>query len=571
MLMRLLFYRIFRLLKTKRKSQIILLVAWMVLSSFAELISIAIFIPFISILLGNSIFEGNKIYKTLYSIFGENLLLAIIIIIVSTTLVACIVRLLSIRWSINIAADISNELVYKAYYSLLNKDFDYLLSQDKSKLISTIHTNGNISFIDGIHPLLTFLESVCFTSIIGISLLLYNWKALLLVASFLLIVYKLYTVKTKKILDIESRKQVELNTESINRLEVELNSIEYIHLGNLQQTCSSNYRKIDKELKSSWSTYMISARLPRVIIEYLCLLALIAISLILFFKGDIQKSLPVIAASGLLAQKLFPIIQKSFESWSTLRNSKESLETILNLIEPINKNNSKENLKLKNINFSEIKFKDVSFSYKKSSEILKNINLTIKAGERIAIMGPSGSGKSTLIRLICGLLVPLKGTILVNNKNINKSLEISHKLNWMSSIGYVPQKINLTGRTLRENITFGDEDNSEGDLTIEEIIKITCLEELVKRCNGLDEEILQSSFLLSGGENQRLAIARAIYKNSKFLLMDEPTSALDVKTQTKLLKNIFKMKNITCVVITHRVENKELFDKVINIENGNLQ
>ncbi len=569
--MHLLFYRIFILLNNKRKFQIILLIGWMVLSSFAELISIAIFIPFISILLGNSIFEGNTIYKTLYSIFGENLLLATIIIIISTTLVACIVRLLSIRWSINIAADISNELVYKAYYSLLNKDFDYLLKQDKSKLISTIHTNGNISFIDGIHPILTFLESVCFTSIIGISLLLYNWKALLIVASFLLVIYKLYTVKTKKILDIESRKQVELNTESINRLEVELNSIEYIHLGNLQQTCSSNYRRIDKELKSSWSTYMISARLPRVIIEYLCLLGLIAISLILFLKGDIQKSLPVIAASGLLAQKLFPIIQKSFESWSTLRNSKKSLETLLNLIEPIDKNNSKENLKLTNINFSEIKFKDVSFSYKKSSEILKNINLTIKEGERIAIMGPSGSGKSTLIRLICGLLVPLKGKILVNNTNINKSLEISHKLNWMSSIGYVPQKINLTGRTLRENITFGDGDNFERDLTIEEIVKITCLEELVERCNGLDEEIFQSSFLLSGGENQRLAIARAIYKNSKFLLMDEPTSALDVRTQTKLLKNIFKMKNITCVVITHRIENKELFDKVITIENGILQ
>ena len=140
----------------------------------------------------------------------------------------------------------------------------------------------------------------------------------------------------------------------------------------------------------------------------------------------------------------------------------------------------------------------------------------------------------------------------------------------MRSIGYVPQKINLTGKTLRENITFGDHNNSEKDLSIEEIIKITCLEELVKRCNGLDQEILQSSFLLSGGENQRLAIARAIYNNPKFLLMDEPTSALDVKTQTKLLKNIFKMKNITCIVITHRVENKELFDKVITIEKGDL-
>ena len=225
--MRNIFYKIFSLINPNKKSQVILLVAWMVLSSFAELISIAIFIPFISILLGNASLEGNKIYEIFNSIFGNNLLLSMIVITVLTTIFACGVRLLSIRWSINTAADISNELVYKAYYSLLNKDFNYLLQQDKSKLISTIHTNGNISFIDGIHPILTFLDSICFTSIIGISLLIFNWKALLIVSSFLLIIYKFYTVRTKKILDIESRKQVELNTDSINRREVELNSIEY--------------------------------------------------------------------------------------------------------------------------------------------------------------------------------------------------------------------------------------------------------------------------------------------------------------------------------------------------------
>ena len=112
------FYKIFRIINTNKKSQIILLVAWMVLSSFAELISIAIFIPFISILLGNAALEGNKIYEIFNSIFGNNLLLSMIVITILTTIIACVVRLLSIRWSINTAGDISNELVYKAYYSL---------------------------------------------------------------------------------------------------------------------------------------------------------------------------------------------------------------------------------------------------------------------------------------------------------------------------------------------------------------------------------------------------------------------------------------------------------------------
>ena len=93
--------------------------------------------------------------------------------------------------------------------------------------------------------------------------------------------------------------------------------------------------------------------------------------------------------------------------------------------------------------------------------------------------------------------------------------------------GYVPQKINLTGRTLRENIIFDNKSNNLNSLTIEEIVKITLLDEIVERCKGLDTNIIQNSFSLSGGENQRIAIARALYRNPKLLIMDEPTSALD--------------------------------------------
>ena len=192
-----------------------------------------------------------------------------------------------------------------------------------------------------------------------------------------------------------------------------------------------------------------------------------------------------------------------------------------------NKNNLNENFQF--VNFQEIKFKDVNFSYKKNYKVLNNINFSIKRGEKVAIMGPSGTGKTTLLRLICGLLNPSKGKVLVNNKEISKNLKDAYKINWMRSIGYVPPKINLTGKTLRENITF--KNNKKNKIKIEEVIKITLLEDLVMRCNGLDSNIFQNSFSLSGGENQRLAIARALYHNPELLIMDEPTSSLDIKTQ----------------------------------------
>ena len=156
------------------------------------------------------------------------------------------------------------------------------------------------------------------------------------------------------------------------------------------------------------------------------------------------------------------------------------------------------------------------------------------------------------------------GKVIINGEEIGNQISFKKRINWMRSIGYVPQKINLTGRTLRENIVFGSEPNHLDCLDIDEIIKITLLEEVVERYKRLDNNIVQNSFSLSGGENQRIAIARALYRNPKLLIMDEPTSALDIRTQ-KIFDNLLKLDDITCVVVTHRVETK-YFDKIFEIK-----
>ena len=158
--------------------------------------------------------------------------------------------------------------------------------------------------------------------------------------------------------------------------------------------------------------------------------------------------------------------------------------------------------------------------------------------------------------------------MLINNEEIDKNNE--YTINWMRSIGYVPQKINLTGKTLRENITFKNNKYANNKIKIEEVIKITLLQDLVRRCNGLDSNILQNSFSLSGGENQRLAIARALYHNPELLIMDEPTSSLDIRTQKQLFDNLQSLKDLTCIVITHRVETKYFFNKILEINGQDL-
>ena len=117
-------------------------------------------------------------------------------------------------------------------------------------------------------------------------------------------------------------------------------------------------------------------------------------------------------------------------------------------------------------------------------------------------------------------------------------------------------KNKFNGQNIKRKYYFQYKIDFKNSLKIEDVIKITLLEDLVDRCNGLDSNIFQSSLSLSGGENQRLAIARAIYRNPKLLIMDEPTSSLDIETQKKLFDNLLKLKDMICIVITHRVENK---------------
>ena len=329
---------------------------------------------------------------------------------------------------------------------------------------------------------------------------------------------------------------------------------------------------MDKEIKKSEVIGYLTTNEPRFIIEYFCLILLALITFNISINGNFEQSIPFLAGAALAMQKLFPYAQRGYEKWATLRYENDALSSLLNYIsyENCSKNTIDNNLFKENIIFESLEFINVNYEYK-NQPVLENINLKINKGDKLAIVGESGCGKSTFLRLTCGLLLPTQGEIKLNGDSLHNFEKNQNVTNWMRSIGYVPQKINLTGKTLRENIIFGVNERQYDHLDIEDIIEISCLEDLIKRCDGLDNEIFQNSFNLSGGEMQRLAIARALYRNPKLLLMDEPTSSLDTETQEKVLRNMLSIANMTCILITHRIEIMHYFDRVVKVENKNFR
>lgn len=213
-----------------------------------------------------------------------------------------------------------------------------------------------------------------------------------------------------------------------------------------------------------------------------------------------------------------------------------------------------------------IEFKDVKFSYEKGTEVLHGVNFTVKAGESIALTGESGAGKSTIANLLMRFYEPDSGAIYIDGKNIKDI----HQNALRDIIAYVPQDVYLFNKTIKENISLACPDTSDEE--IKQAAKVAMADGFIKRLEqGYDTNVGERGVQLSGGEKQRIAIARAVLKNSPILLMDEAVSNLDSESEAlfrQALNNI--RKNKTIITIAHRPSTIKEADRIIKIENGKI-
>ena len=224
--------------------------------------------------------------------------------------------------------------------------------------------------------------------------------------------------------------------------------------------------------------------------------------------------------------------------------------------------------KVEQFDFKEIYFENVNFKYPSQNKfVLKDINLKICKNENISIIGESGSGKSTLIDLFMGLQIPNQGKILINGKEINEDLN-----NWQSTIGYIPQSIYLQDETIEKNIAFGVPENEINKRRIQEVINLAQLKDFVTNLPDKEYTIVgEKGARISGGQAQRIGIARALYFFPKILIFDEATSSLDINTENRLLNEIEHLKNkYTILTITHKPSVAQRSSKIYEIKENKL-
>ena len=351
-----------------------------------------------------------------------------------------------------------------------------------------------------------------------------------------------------------------------------LGGIKEILVFNKVNSFINQFKKSNLKLTSAKKNNSIIGSLPRYIIEIVLVIILVITLLVIsLLKDPIVNNLTLIGFFSATFIRLTPSAYRILSSLQRVKFTQKILNSLYkNLIyfDKININNNnhqniikKDLIEIKNT----IKIKNLNFSYDSKRDLFNNLNLEIKIGETVGIFGDSGSGKSSFINLLIGLLKPDSGKILVNDKDIHSN--ISH---WRKNIGYVPQSIFLIDDTFKKNITFEIENDSENLTKLNDCLKQAELTKFINTLqNGLDTIVGERGSRISGGQLQRVGIARALYNDPKILIFDESTSALDKDTELEIIKNIYKFKNKkTLIIITHKRDLLKECDKIYKLENG---
>lgn len=311
---------------------------------------------------------------------------------------------------------------------------------------------------------------------------------------------------------------------------------------------------------------------PRVVIETAVILLIVGFLVFTMAnEGSFSGALPVLGLFGYAALRLQPTLNSAFESLNHLRfadavvgdlhrdvsASEEFLATRSRVseIEPLPLN-------------EELRLQGVSFRYEDAdAPALHGIELSLRPGEALGVVGPSGGGKSTLTDLILGLLEPTTGTVTIDGVDLR-----GHSEAWHANIGMVSQEVYLVDDTLRRNVALGTRDEEIDEQQVVDAIRAAQLDDYVAGLEeGLDARVGERGVRLSGGQRQRVAIARALYRRPSVLILDEGTAALDSVTEADFIRTLRERdRSTTLILVTHRIAAVRFCNRIAVIDNGQI-
>jgi len=557
--------------QTNKKDRIDLIRLGLVMigCAIADVITISSFLPFLQIISNQSYLYEYDIFNQLikFTNIGNPILLSGLLIIIANFL-GLFLRIYNLKLIHKVSARIATKLSNKIYSNLLYNDYEYHLRTNSSILINSINKDipRSVSTLELVNQFTYGILSSLF--IIG-TLIVINSKITFLSIIFLSTLYILIAVKVKRKLTKNSAIAFRNGISQTKLLQESLDSIKEVLLYSNQLLYLQKYRNFDYPIHKLKGENQILAIFPKYIFETLGIIFIITIGIIF---ADINGDNSIIATLGVFAfatQRLLPAFQNIYTSWANIKAYKVHCKRV-NELSALDKASDYQSVKIKDIKFKKnFVLNNISFKFN-NKEILKNVTLKINPGDKIGIIGATGSGKSTLINIILGLLKPNGGNIIIDDLEIKLSSHYKDLRGWQKLIAFVPQNVTLHDASLMENIAFGLEPKEININKLKKVSKYAKIDKFIQLNNNiLEKKVGERAIAISGGEAQRIGIARAFYKEPEVLILDESTSSLDIGTEKEVIDSIFKQSK-TLIMTSHRLNTLEKCNKLFYLKNKKL-
>ena len=538
------------------------------LRAILNFFGIAMLVPLLMLILDFEALQSNHIVRYVYDFLGckshSQFVIATALAIVGFIALKNMMNLWLYKYERNFTYDLYGNLSRRLFVDYYRRGLLFVSERNSTELSRNVNIVC-LNFVIGVlKPAAAIVGEIIPFALIIVAIIFYDPTASLLLAlTFVPAVWIYYSFVKERLLKYGAEEN-QAQREKFRNVAESFRGYTDVEISNAFPQIISSFNRATDRLVAMRKRDATLSTIPQGITETSLAAGMAALIIIGAFMPERKIGL-VFGLFAVAAVRLLPSIRNILTSLTAIRYNLHTIDTLSDISnDTMEIDNSSERIHL----HQQMEVRNISFRYTENAQrVIKDFSLTIKQGERIGIRGASGAGKSTLMNLLLGLYAPDKGEILIDGIKLDQTT----RRKWQNSVGYVPQSVFLLDSTLLENIALGVPSEEIDRKRVMEVLKMASLTEFVERLpDGLDSSIGEAGCRVSGGERQRIGIARALYKRPDILFFDEATSSLDRTTEQSINFSIEELsrnnRNITIVAIAHRETSLEYCDRIINIE-----